>query len=316
MDLKRKSSHLDAVFKKAAVFPDLHPIVELCRWDPLTYFAVLPRDCLSHLSAFLPHRLGVVEDPAKLRLCVTVPFQFNACTRAMCFDLQHRLVVAGLLKVFVYDLCDAGKRVTRFGGGGECEVLTGCVVDFKGRIYVSQRWQERVSVFSDDYVLKEEIAVAAPRGLALSTFEYILYVCSEDSVKAFSTRSGKTLGEIGNGVLSRPDTVAVLSTKEIVVGTDTQIFVFNYDGSTVRSLGCDMMKHIDQLVVDANDHIYVVGPQNGTEVRVFSAYGELLHTLKGLGREEMKSSCAGVAIDQSGVVALAYMDGVDLYSCE
>jgi hypothetical protein len=165
--------------------------------------------------------------------------------------------------------------------------------------------------------------VNAPTGLALSTFERLLYVCSQDKTAPHSVVVFRTglplednfLGRIGEGVLTNPSSVVALSTKEIVVGieeTPSQIFVFNSNGTSVRSLGNDIPLSPFKLAVDANDHIYVVDHIR-MEVLAFSAYGVLLNTLVATPYSERALT---VAIDSSGVVAVVRPDEVDLFCCE
>lgn len=329
--MKRNATDVETPNKKAAARRDLnsiveqrrrnlHPIVEECRCDASTYFFVLPRDCLLLLSHHLPHRLGIIRNPALLSWHSTHKLSLGAL--AVCFGMDHELVAPRTKAICRFDMNGRELNRTR---GLDLDISQWCTMDSKRRLYISQCSANKVIVLHASGALLYAMDVNAPTGLALSTFERLLYVCSQDrtaphSVHVFNTTkwpldNNYLIGRIGEGVLTNPSSVAVLSTKEIVVGIDetpSQIFVFNSNGTSVRSLGNDIPLSAFKLEVDANDHIYVVDHIQ-MAVLVFSAYGVLLHKLTDALYGDRALS---VAIDRSGVVAVVRPETVDLFCCD
>jgi DNA-binding beta-propeller fold protein YncE len=216
----------------------------------------------------------------------------------MCFDMHDNLFITSLEQhqVFVYD--KHGKSITQRPHVSPYS----CVVDSTGRLFVSQRLNNCVTIDG-----KRGFEVRAPQGLALNHEENLLYVCSY-VICVFSTQNFCFAREIGRGVLYAPESVVVLSTGQIAVSALRSIHIFDASGLFVRKIGQDVLPCPCQLAVDAQDNVYVVD-RDAQAIYIFTANGCLVNKL-------LQSEARGIAISSSGLVARSYCRMVELLTCD
>jgi DNA-binding beta-propeller fold protein YncE len=232
------------------------------------------------------------------------------------FDKDGNLVVANSENNTVVEYAyNSFFSQSRKIGEGMHKAPIACVVDGKGRFFVSEFGDNCVRVFHDDDGTKDFIfTVLGPHGLALN--ENLLYVCSvprscwpkvktPGAVKIFNASDGSALGEISNGRKFYPQSVGVLSTGQVVVSCQSypgSLCVFNGDGSLASSFGQDWLPNPRQLAVGARDVIYVVDTKKHSVI-IFLADGTVLAHIgyKGTGEGRFYRPY-GVAIRDSDLM--------------
>jgi sugar lactone lactonase YvrE len=257
--------------------------------DALLFFSVLPKDAFLMIAELLRcRRRGVVRDPNALQFDRAVLRSFKWPMSWLCLDQSENLVLPLYTKNEVHVYSQLGTLVRKVGVPKvHHNSPYACVVDSRGRLFVSESKRACVMVFRADGSPEGSIGnsydISGARGLDLSLDELVLYVVSFHSgtVKSYRTDTGALVGRIGNGRLKSPMGVAVLSNGHIAVSSchhNSELFIFTADGAVVRSFGYGELDYPRQIAVDSRDNLYVTngGP---CDVVVYSPDGRKIGRL-------------------------------------
>jgi hypothetical protein len=277
--------------------------------DAAYFFSIVPLDILNALHPFV-WRSGCVKNPGSLQLDRTIQIEHTHKKAVLdCFDPADNLVLVSFESDEV-SVCGRDGKITR-----KIDYLWrpyACVVDSRGRLFVSAHDDGEVNVFSlgedghyeCEYTIEEQ-DVRTYKGLALSMDELVLYVAAldEDCIQLFGTDDGGHMRDILCGQIKEPDTVAVLSNGNVVVSVTAHqhgaVRIFTADCTLIRCIDdVDMMCGVP-ITLDADDNLYVCDLRRGGLV-VFSADGLQIGYIEVGGGVP-----AGAMIDRAGTVALA-----------
>ena len=313
------------------------------RLDRRSLFSFLPLDVIEHLCLFMPHRRGLVRNPALLCYSSTV-MQNVKISGHISFDARGDIIAGARsqneLRVFSGEDGTLVRKLPPSQTKLKHKFTHACVEDSNGQFFVTtcqsfargkpdcvkmldcdgniRHHSMFSSLINTEYRRSSKIEkrLFDVRGLALSNDESALFVCCHDHracVLVLRTRDLSQRAIVGRNVLQNPQSVAVLSTDQIAVSCYCKpavVQLFNTDGTLAFSAGEDVLSHPAQITVDARDNIYVA-EYSKDAVFVFSAQGNLIHCIAG-----RLTSPYGIAISPAGVVAVSDKEGVKLFRCE